>query len=149
MTFETRVERVINASPADVFEAYTSVEAQRVRLARGENGEQLYVEVSGDPVQGGPWSTAWGATADELFHEYGVYSVFERPHRIVTPATFRTPDGRSMESELELTFEDLSGQTRLTIVQRGIPTEQVRDFVTSVAWPGVLDNLEHYLNSAA
>jgi hypothetical protein len=28
----------------------------------------------------------------------------------------------------------------------GIPNEQVRDFVTDVTWPGVLDNLEWYLS---
>jgi uncharacterized protein YndB with AHSA1/START domain len=102
----------------------------------GEDGRpDLYVEISGDPVQGGQWSTAWGPGPDELTREYGVYQVFDRPHRIVSTATLRTPDGRTMESDLEQTFEDVDGRTRLTITQRRIPTEQVRDFVATVAWP--------------
>jgi uncharacterized protein YndB with AHSA1/START domain len=114
-------------------------------MAFGENGQELHVEISGDPVAGGEWSTAWGPSADQMSRENGVYRVFDRPHRIETPSTFRTPDGKVMHSEIEVTFEDLSGRTRLNVVQRDIPTEAVRDFVTSVAWPGVFDNIERYL----
>ena len=145
MTYDTSVERVLDAAVDEVFDAYSSVEARRVWMARGENGQPLYVEISGEPVPGGEWSTAWGSSRDEFSHEYGVYRVIDRPHRIVTPATFRAPDGRTMHSELELTFGDQDGRTRLLVRQRGIPTEQVRDFVTKVAWPAVLDNLEWYL----
>ena len=34
----------------------------------------------------------------------------DRPHRIVTPATFRAPDGRTMRSELEVTVADQAGR---------------------------------------
>lgn len=145
MTYDASVERVLNATVDEVFDAYSSVAARRVWMARGEDGLYPYLDISGDPVPGGAWSTAWGASEDQVSHEFGVYEIVDRPHRIVTPATFRAPDGRTMRSELELTFEDQAGRTRLVIRQRGIPTEQVRDFVTAVAWPGVLDNLEWYL----
>jgi hypothetical protein len=45
-----------------------------------------------------------------MSRENGVYPVFDRPHRIETPSTFRTPAGKVMNSGIEATFEDLDGR---------------------------------------
>ena len=150
MSYEMGVERVINATAAEVFEAYTSVEAQRVWFAMGGEGkEDLIVEIDGDPVVGGEWNAAWGHSKDEIYREHGVYQVIDRPHRVVMASTFHTPDGQSMESDVEVIFEDLGGKTRMVVVQRRIPTEEVRDFVATVAWPGAFDRIERYLRQKA
>jgi uncharacterized protein YndB with AHSA1/START domain len=150
VNYEARVERVINASVDEVFEAYTSVEAQRVWYAMGEEGkDELIVEINGDPVVGGEWAAAWGHRKDEMFRERGVYQVVDRPHRVVMVSTFYTPDGQGTESETEVTFEDLGDKTRMVVVQRRLPSEEIRDFVIAVAWPGAFDRIERYLRQKA
>jgi uncharacterized protein YndB with AHSA1/START domain len=150
MNYEARVERVLNATVEEVFEAYTSVEAQRIWYAMGEEGQpDLIVEVNGDPVVGGEWAAAWGHSRDEMFRERGVYQVVDPPHRVVLVSTFYSPDGQGTETETEVTFEGLGDKTRMVVVQRRLPSEEIRDFVIAVAWPGAFDRIERYLRRPA
>lgn len=147
MSYEARVERVIDARAEDVFDAYSSVEAQRVWFKMGDDGqeEDMIVEITGDPVEGGVWDAAWGPSADEIYREHGVYRVVDRPHRLAMASTATMPDGSSQQSDVEVLFEDLGGRTRMTIIQRGLPDEATRDFLTDVALPGAFVRLQHYL----
>jgi hypothetical protein len=56
-----------------------------------------------------------------------------------------TPDGESMDTTVEVTFEDLGGKTRMVVVQTGFPIEEVRDFFATTAWGGAFDRIERYL----
>ena len=56
-----------------------------------------------------------------------------------------TPDGESMDTTVEVTFEDLGGKTRMVVAQSGFPTEEVRDFFATTAWNGAFDRIERYL----
>jgi uncharacterized protein YndB with AHSA1/START domain len=147
MSYELRVERVLNASAEEVFDAYTDVAAQRVWFRLGPEGpdEDSIVEIEGDVRVGGVWEAVWGNSRDQLFRERGVFEALERPRRVVMASTVWTPDGQSTSSTVEVTFDEHDGKTRMIVVQRGLPSTEVRDFLTSTAWPGAFDRIERYL----
>ncbi|NJC71286.1 SRPBCC domain-containing protein [Planosporangium thailandense] len=146
MSYELRVERVFSATVEEVFEAYTDAEAAKVWFRLGPDGpDDSIVEITNDLRVGGEWNAAWGDSPDRLFRERGVYQVVDRPRRLVMALTGWTPDGLSMDTTVEVTFEDVGGKTRMVVAQRGLPTEEVRDFFTTAVWAGAFDRIERYL----
>jgi uncharacterized protein YndB with AHSA1/START domain len=146
MSYELRVERVLNATAEEVFEAYTDAEAAKVWFRLGPDGpDDSIVEITNDLRVGGEWNAAWGDSPDRLFRERGVYRVIDRPRRLVMAHTGWTPDGETMDTMVEVTFEDLGGKTRMVVAQSGFPTEEVRDFFATAAWNGAFDRIERYL----
>ena len=130
MTYELRVERVLNASAEEVFEAYTDAEAAKVWFRLGPDGpDDSIVEITNDLRVGGEWNAAWGQSADQLFRERGVYQVVDPPRRLVMAHTGWTPDGQTMDTTIEVTFEDLGGKTRMVV------TQSVLSGVTLRVWP--------------
>jgi uncharacterized protein YndB with AHSA1/START domain len=146
MSYELRVERVLNATAEEVFEAYTDAEAATVWFKLGPDGpDGSIAEISNDLRVGGEWNAAWGESPDQLFRERGIWQVIDRPRRLVMAHTGWTPDGESLDTTIEVRFEDLGGKTRMVVAQTGFPTEEVRDFFSTVAWNGALDRIERYL----
>jgi uncharacterized protein YndB with AHSA1/START domain len=146
MSYELRVERVLNATAEEAWEAYTDAEAAKVWFKLGPDGpDDSIVEITNDLRVGGEWNAAWGDSPERLFRERGVYQVVDRPRRLVMAHTGWTPDGESMATTLEVTFEDLGGKTRMVVVQSGFPTGEVRDFFATTAWNGAFDRVERYL----
>lgn len=146
MSYELRVERVLNASAEEVFGAYTDAEAAKVWFTLGPDGPDGSVaEISNDLRVGGEWNAAWGDSPDQLFRERGVWQVIDRPRRLVMAHTGWTPDGQTMDTTIEVTFEDLGGKTRMVVAQSGFPVEEVRDFFATTAWNGAFDRIERYL----
>ena len=142
MTYELRVERLIAATPEEVFEAYTNPEAMKIWFQL--LGEPMIVENEVDLRVGGKWVSAWGFTPDQLFRETNVFEVVDRPHRLVSTSTGSTPDGMTLDTDVEVTFQEQDGKTLMTVVQRGFPDEDMRDFFATQAWIGAFDRLEAY-----
>ena len=142
MTYELRVERLIAATPDEVFEAYTNPEAMKIWFQL--LGEPMIVENEVDLRVGGKWVSAWGFTPDQLFRETNVFEVVDRPHRLVSTSTGSTPDGLTLDTDVEVTFQEQDGKTLMTVVQRGFPDEDMRDFFATQAWIGAFDRLEAY-----
>ena len=142
MTYELRVERLIAATPDEVFEAYTNPEAMKIWFQL--LGEPMIVENEVDLRVGGKWVSAWGFTPDQLFRETNVFEVVDRPHRLVSKSTGSTPDGLTLDTDVEVTFQEQDGKTLMTVVQRGFPDEDMRDFFATQAWIGAFDRLEAY-----
>jgi len=69
-----------------------------------------------------------------------VFQVVDRPRRLVYASTMTLPDGSSVDTRMQVTFEEEDGRTRLTILQRGFPTPQLRDDFAG-GWPSILDGL--------
>jgi uncharacterized protein YndB with AHSA1/START domain len=147
MTYELRVERVLNATAEEVFDAYTDAEAQKVWFRLGPDGpDDSIVEITNDLRVGGEYNAAWGDSPDRLFRERGVYQVIDRPRRLLMASTGWTPDGESLDTTVEVTFEDVGGgKSRMVVVQRGFPTPEVRDFFATTAWIGLFERMERYL----
>jgi uncharacterized protein YndB with AHSA1/START domain len=146
MTYELIVEHVFNHSPADVFDAFTDAEAQKIWYTLGPDGpDGSYVETTSDPRVGGEWNVAWGEEAAP-FRERNVYQVVDRPHRLVMTSTGWSPDGDQLDTTIEIVFEDLGGKTRMVVTQSGFPTAEMRDFFASNAWIGAFERVARYLD---
>ena len=60
--------------------------------------------------------------------------------------TSTTPDGARLDTSTEVTFEEQAGKTRMTVVQRGFPTAEMRDYFASTAWANVLEALDRFVH---
>jgi len=142
MSYELRVERLIDASPEEVFDAYTDPEAQKIWFTILDEGMMVENEV--DLRVGGTWVSAWGFSPDEMFRETQTFEVIDRPHRLVTKSTGSSPDGSSLDTHIEITFREEGGKTLMSVSQTGFPTEDMRDFFADTAWIGFFDRFNAY-----
>jgi uncharacterized protein YndB with AHSA1/START domain len=125
MTFELRLERVIDAPPDVVFEAFTTPGGQVAFYGTDDPG--WIVESHCDLRVGGLWTVTFGPSPDRLYQHRNVFEVIDRPRRIVLATTELHPDRPSLDFSVELTFEGQDGQTLMTVVQSGFPTPELRD----------------------
>jgi uncharacterized protein YndB with AHSA1/START domain len=122
---DLRFERVIDARPERVFDAFTSPDGQREFY--GQDAPGWVVESRCDLRVGGVWSIAFGPSPGELYHHRHVFEEIERPHRIRLTTTETRLDGSSFVTSVEFTFEARGGATLMTMIQAGFPTEALRD----------------------
>ena len=125
MIRELRYERLIQASPARVFDLFTSPAGQREFY--GNDAPGWVVDSRCELHVGGAWEIAFGPSPGELYRHRHVFEVIERPHRLVLASTETRLDGSSFHTQLEFTFEARDGQTLMTMTQRGFPTAELRE----------------------
>jgi hypothetical protein len=53
--------------------------------------------------------------------------VIDRPSRLVLDTTERRADGSTLVFETEFIFEERDGKTLMTMIQRGLPTAELRE----------------------
>lgn len=142
---ELRMTRVLPATPDVVFDAYTDAEKQKIWFSILDE-EPGVVRIEVDLRVGGTQTAVWGPDEDTLFRETQTFVVIDPPHRLVTESVGSTPDGMTMTTQIEMTFEpEGDDQTRVTVVQSGFPAPEVRDFFESEAWVGAFDRISAYL----
>jgi uncharacterized protein YndB with AHSA1/START domain len=142
---DLRLSRVLPATPDEVFDAYTDAEKQKIWFSILDE-EPGYVEIEVDLRIGGTQTAVWGPDADTLFRETQTFLVIDRPHRLVTESSGSTPDGQSMTTRIEVTFEAHGeAETLMTVVQSGFPVPEIRDFFVVESWPGAFDRIAAYL----
>ena len=138
MSEDLRLERVYDAAPETVFDAFTDPEAQKELYA---DAPDWIVESACDLRVGGRWTIEFGPPGGRAALETCVFRVVDRPRRLVYVSTMRMPDGASFDTDMEVRFdEEPGGRTRLTILQRGFPTPRLRDELAG-GWPSILDGL--------
>jgi uncharacterized protein YndB with AHSA1/START domain len=137
MSHDLRVERVYDAAPEVVFDAFTDPAAQKELYA---DAPDWIVEAECDLRVGGRWSIAFGPPGATPARETNVFQVVDRPRRLVFASTMTMPDGSSLDTRIQVTFEQEAGGTRLTIVQSGFPSTRLRDDFAG-GWAGILDGL--------
>lgn len=137
MSFDLRLERTYDAAPEVVFDAFTDPEAQQELYA---DAPDWIVQAECDLRVGGRWTIAFGPPGSTPARETNVFQVVDRPRRLVYASTMTMPDGSSIDTGMEVTFEEKDGRTRLTIVQRGFPTPERRDEFAG-GWSSILDRL--------
>jgi uncharacterized protein YndB with AHSA1/START domain len=143
-TIELRMTRQLPATPEEVFDAYTDAEKQKIWFSILST-EPGIVEIEVDLRVGGTQTAVWGPNRDELFRETQTFTVIDRPHRLVTTSTGAGPDGQTMETHIDITFEAQDGGTLVSVVQSGFPNVELRDFFRTQAWGGAFDRIEAYL----
>ncbi|MDP9847133.1 SRPBCC family protein [Streptosporangium lutulentum] len=143
-TTRLRMTRLLPATPEEVFDAYTDAEKQKIWFGI-LNDKPGIIEIEVDLRVGGRQIAVWGPDRDNLFRETQTFVVVDRPRRLVTESTGSSPDGMTMTTTIEITFEEHDGGTLFTVVQSGFPTVEMRDFFAGEAWTGALDRVETYL----
>jgi uncharacterized protein YndB with AHSA1/START domain len=144
VTLEMRMTRQLPATPEAVFDAYTDAEKQKMWFSILDEQPGI-VEIEVDLRVGGRQTAVWGPDRDTLFRETQTFLEIERPHRLVTESTGSSPDGMTMTTRIEITFEATGDGTLMTVVQSGFPVPEVRDFFTSEVWVGAFARLEAFL----
>lgn len=140
-----RIERILPATPEEVFDAYTDAEKQKVWFSILDERPGI-VEIEVDLRVGGQQIAVWGPDADNLFRETQTFLEIDRPHRLVTESSGSSPDGVTMTTRIEITFEPSSeGGTLMVIEQSGFPVPEVRDFFAAEVWQGALARIEAFL----
>jgi uncharacterized protein YndB with AHSA1/START domain len=142
---ELRITRVLPATPDEVFDAYTDAEKQKIWFSILDERPGV-VEIDVDLRVGGTQTAVWGPDADTLFRETQTFLEIDRPHRLVTSSTGSTPDGMTMTTRIEITFEPQDDdKTLMTIRQSGFPVPEIRDFFVDEVWNGALARITAYL----
>jgi uncharacterized protein YndB with AHSA1/START domain len=137
LSHDLRLERIYDAAPEVVFDAFTDPDAQKELYA---DAPDWIVEADCDLRVGGRWSIAFGPPGGTPARETNVFQVVDRPWRLVYTSTMTMPDGSSVVTDMEVTFQEEGGRTRMTIVQRGFPTADLRGEFAG-GWPSILDGL--------
>ena len=125
MTDALRLERLIDAPPDVVFEAFTSHGGQLAFYGTDDPG--WIVESHCDLRVGGLWTVTFGPSSDHLYQHRSVFEVIDRPRRIVLATTELRPDRPSFDFAVEFTFEEQDGRTLMTAIQSGFPTLELRE----------------------
>jgi uncharacterized protein YndB with AHSA1/START domain len=125
VTHELRVERVIDAEPEAVFDAFTEPGGQ-VAFYQGPVPGWI-VRSTCDLRVGGVWSVEFGPALDQLYRHRHVFEVIDRPRRLLLTTTETRLDGSSFDSEIELVFEPHGDKTLVRMLHRGFPTAELRD----------------------
>ena len=91
----------------------------------------------------------YGPSREKLYRQTHVFRVIDRPRRITSTTTETAPDGSSFDSDVEITFQEQEdGKTRMTIVQRGFPSAEIRD-LHEVGLPDAFDRINSVLRARA
>jgi uncharacterized protein YndB with AHSA1/START domain len=138
VTHGLRVERMYDAAPEVIFDAFTDPEAQKEMYA-DEPGWIVRSEC--DLQLAGRWTIEFGPPDGRPPLEVCVFEVVDRPRRLVFRSTMSMPDSSSIATRTHVTFtRTAGGQTRLTVVQRGFPAAELRDEF-SRGWAQILAGL--------
>ena len=137
MSHDLRLERLYDAAPEVVFDAFTDPDAQKELYA---DAPDWIVEADCDLRVGGRWTIAFGPPGGTPARETNVFEVVDRPRRLVYASTMTMPDGSNVDTRMQVTFQEEGGRTRLTIVQSGFSTPGLRDEFAG-GWAGILDGL--------
>lgn len=132
-------ERLIRASPEQVFDAFTSAQGQRALYGQDEPG--WIVESQCDLRVGGTWSVSFGPSPGELHEHHNVFEEIDRPHRVRMTTTEVRLDGTRLVISVEFGFEARGDATLMTMTQSGFPTDAFRD-EHALGLATAFDNLE-------
>jgi uncharacterized protein YndB with AHSA1/START domain len=121
---EVTFAREVDAPPETVFDTFTRADGQDAFY--GQDNPGWIVESECDLRVGGVWSIRFGESRDRLYRHDHVFRLIDRPSRIVVDTTEERLDGTTLEFETEWSFEARDGKTLMTMIQRGLPTAELR-----------------------
>ena len=147
MSYELRLERLYDASPEVVFDAFVDPATQEELHGNAVPGWKVH-RAETDLRVGGTGTYVMGLEGEDPDTETRVFTVIDRPHRLVFTHSMQIAewDGRIVETEMTVTFEDRDGKTLLTMVQTGFEREEDRDAFMG-GWPTYLETLKGVVTS--
>jgi uncharacterized protein YndB with AHSA1/START domain len=145
VTHELKLERLVDAPPDVVFDAYVDPDAQHDLYA---DAPEWLVESQCDLRVGGRWSITFGPPGSAPARETNVFEQIERPRLLVYASTMMMPDGSSFDTRVHVTLEEANGKTRMTLVQSGFATAELRDEISG-GWASILEGFERVARARA
>ncbi len=125
MSHDIEVERLIDATPEEVFDAFTNPAGQEAFYGQDEPG--WIVRSQCDLRVGGTWTVDFGPSRRELYRHHHVFEAIDRPRRLMLSTTETRLDGSTLRFKTEFRFEARDKKTLMTMTQRGIPTAELRE----------------------
>lgn len=125
MSEGVEVERLIDATPEVVFDAFIDPAGQEAFYGQDDPG--WVVRSQCDLRVGGVWTVDFGPSPAELYRHRHVFQLIERARRLLLSTTETRLDGSTLRFETEFRFEARDEQTLMTMTQRGIPTAELRE----------------------
>jgi uncharacterized protein YndB with AHSA1/START domain len=142
VTDDLRYERIVREPPEVVFDAFTSAGGQVAFYGQDDAG--WIVRSESELRIGGAWTVVFGPSPERLYRHRHVFEVIDRPRRLLLSTTEMRLDGSTLRFETELTFEACDDGTLMTMIQRGIPTDELRaEHARGV--PNAFDRLEQLI----
>jgi uncharacterized protein YndB with AHSA1/START domain len=148
MSYDLNVERLMEATPEEAFDAFID----RAAIADWYRLEPHWMaEVVGhDARVGGTTSVEFGdPQVGWQCREDMTYRQLDRPNRIVYHQVFtgtKDDESRAYETTVTVTFTDQNGKTLLSLHETGYPDAEERD-AHEKGWPSFLERLDKYLAS--
>jgi uncharacterized protein YndB with AHSA1/START domain len=143
MSFDLNVERLMDCTPDEAYDAFLDREglADWYELMPSWTVDV----VAHAPAVGGTTSVEFGdPEVGWRCREDMTYRELDRPRRIVYDQVFtgtRGDERSSYETVVSLTFEDHDGKTLLSLYETGYPDASERDAHQN-GWPSFLENVE-------
>ena len=124
MSEEVTFAREVDAPRETVFDTFTRADGQDAFYGHDDPG--WIVESECGLRVGGVWSIRFGESRDRLYRHDHVFRLIDRPSRLVVDTTETRLDGTTLEFETEWSFEARDGKTLMAMIQRGLPTAELR-----------------------
>ena len=142
MSHGFQIERHIDATADEVFEALTDPATQREWWSPNRA-----VDAECDLRVGGRAHVQWTAEEGHTCRAEQVFVEIDRPRLLVYRETVIEPSSPVYECTLTITLEERDGKTLFTLVHEGFPTEAERD--KHERGTGIfLDRLTRYVSRA-
>ncbi len=143
MTYELRIERLLDAPPEVVFDTVVNPEFQDELFTDQVPGWRLST-FDIDLRVGGTWTIVYGPAEGEGAPDRitSVFTEVDRPRRLSYDSSMYVAEWeRTIRFSETITFEEQDGKTLVTIVQEGFEDEADRDAFLS-GTPDFLDALQ-------
>lgn len=134
------LQRVVNAPPERVFDAWTDAHAFGTWMGGHQNNVKA---CRTDPRPGGKYRLEWDTGDDSSAADYGKYLIVDRPHRL--QFTWFTEHEDWPETIVTLDFERVPQGTRLTLRQEPVDDARAKQGYEK-GWTQCLDGLVHYFS---
>jgi uncharacterized protein YndB with AHSA1/START domain len=140
MSYDLKLERLFDATPDEVFDAFVDPRAHK-KWFRADQSDWV-VSSDLDLRPGGRWDLSFGPEKDPRpYRAVSIFARIERPHRLVFRMTRMWPDASSFDTDFVVTFEKRGNKTLFTMNEAGFPTAEERDGFLG-GWPDFIDALE-------
>lgn len=144
MSHDLKLERLIDGTPDEAFDAFTEADAMSEWYKIDPNWT---ADLQAHDLRVGGTTTIVFGGPDQKFREDVTYTEVERPNRLVYSETMRRlPDEEGFTTTVTVTFETQDGKTLLTLVQAGFHDAGRRD-AHQGGWPQFLDRLDKVVAS--
>ncbi len=137
-TSSLKLSRIINATPEEVFDAWTTPE----QIRQWSAPEGIKIEQSDvDLREGGEYLLQMRSPEDKTHTAFGTYKEVDRPSKLVYSWDWKEEDSRMGDTLVTVEFNEMGEATEVVITHELFPNDEVRDG-HDMGWVSCLNQLE-------